>query len=118
MLVALIIAATPVMAGTFEWVTVDGNSIPNGGACNTLDYGSEVIGAYNPNEPWQAILDWKIDSVGTWHSITTYQALNGRLGFRFTVTDDPLRYDGLTIRAFDTDSWPYGGPFFWTCTTV
>ena len=117
-LVALSFAAGIASAGSYDWVTIDGNYIADGGACNTLDQGSDVIGSYDPNVDWQAILDWQIQSVGTWHNITTYPGSNGKLGFRFTVSDDPSRYDTLWIRAFDTDSSPYGGPFYWHCHTV
>ena len=117
-LIALSFVAGTASAGSYDWVTVDGNYIADGGACNTLDQGSDVIGSYDPNADWQAILDWQIQSVGTWHNITTYQGSNGKLGFRFTVSDDPLRIDALWIRAFDTDSSPYGGPYYWHCHTV
>ena len=113
-LVALTFAAGIASAGSFEWVTVDGNGIPNGGQCITLRLGSEVIGAYNPSSYWNATLNWSLASIGTWHSMTTYPALNGRLGFRFNVTDTPSDPDTLTIRAYDTS--PPSGPHDWTCT--
>jgi len=112
---ALVFAAGPVLAGSYEWVTVDGNSIANGGQCSALDYGSEVIGVYDPNSPWQAVLEWKLGSGTTWHSISTFPGTDGTLAFRFNVTDNPNGSDTLNIRAWDTDVSPPSGPYPWSC---
>jgi len=116
MLISLLFMTGIVSAGSYNWVYVDGNSILNGGKCSTLSGGSDVFGSYSPSAPWQATLDWRLDSVGTWHAITTFNGANGALGFRFTVTDTPSGSDTLRIRAYDTDTSPPSGPYYWTCT--
>ncbi|HKZ48047.1 MAG TPA: hypothetical protein VJ397_04565 [Thermoplasmata archaeon] len=110
-LIGLLMAGAAV-AGTFQYMKVDGQYVPLTG-CNWLQKDSVVEGEYVPDDPGNSVsFQWQLNSLG-WHSFSASQGLNGVWGFQFTMTEDldPYADDTLYIEANDD-----GTTYPWSCT--
>lgn len=101
------------MAGTWDWVKVDGSYISNGGDCNLVQ-GVWVEGVYSPVNPHDADIAWRINS-GSWHDEGEVPGANGKVGFGFEMTELTGLGDTLYIRAVEEVPNP-DQTYEWSCS--
>ena len=87
-----------VAAGTFEEVYVDDILVPSTNNCYWLQQGSSVEGLYSPENPYDADIDWQLNS-GSWHDAGTMGGGTGDVAFWFTMSEYAGIGSVLRIRA-------------------
>jgi len=108
---ATLFVASVALAGTFSEMKVDGHYVPLSGNCNLYD-GVPAEGIYAPAVPYDADIDWQLDS-SSWHDTTSWGDATGRVHFSFTMNESPTGSSVLTVRAYESQTSPYY--WFWDC---
>lgn len=110
--IVLLFATGLALAGSFTEVWVNHVKISDNSPCRLYN-GVYVNGVYTPDNAYDAVIRWKLDS-GSWHITSMWQGGNGAIAFDFTMNETPTGSSTLYLWGDET----YGSDGYWSCYQV